>query len=63
MLRQTYEIRANRSTAEKQMEFQRIARKEEIDRTESSFAGNCRLTQKQFHESMRRADKVASKWL
>lgn len=56
-------MRAKRNTLEKQMEFQRIARREEIDRTESSFAGNCRLTQKQFNESMKHADKVARKWL
>lgn len=63
MLRQAYDMRAKRNTLEKQMEFQRIARREEIDRTESSFAGNCRLTQKQFNESMKHADKVARKWL
>ena len=63
MLRQTYDVRANRNTVEKQMEFRRIVRREEIDRTESSFAGNCRLTQKQFNESMKAADKVARKWL
>ena len=62
MLRQVYEVRANRNTVSKQIEFQNIIRKEAIDRTETSLGGPCRMTQKQFNEAMKQADEVARKW-
>lgn len=63
MLRQTYEIRSNRNTVSKKIELQNIIQKEAIDRTETSFGGPCRITQKQFEEAMRQADEVAKRWL
>ena len=63
MLRQIYEMRANRNTEEKQMEFRNIVRREKLDYTETSFGGNCRLTQKQFEFYMKQADEVAKRWL
>lgn len=62
MLRQTYEVRANRNIVEKQLEFRHIVSREELDYTETSFGGNCRLTQKQFENYMKQADTVAKKW-
>ena len=63
MLRQIYEIRSNRSTVEKQIECRNIITKEAIDRTETSFGGESRITQKQFEQMMSDADKVAKRWL
>lgn len=56
-----YEIRVTGNTLEKQIEFARIARQETIDRTESSFAGNGKMTQDQYKQSMKLADEMASK--
>lgn len=63
MLRQAIEMRVSRNTVAKQMKFRDIIRKEAIDYTETSFASNCRMTQKQFEEAMKHADEVAKKWL
>lgn len=63
MFRQVIEMRASRNTVEKQIEFRNIIQKEAIDYIETSFASNCRMTQKQFEEAMKHADEVARNWL
>lgn len=63
MIRQVIEMKASRNTVQKQIEFRNIIRKEAIDYTETSFASNCRMTQKQFNEAMKHADEVARKWI
>ena len=63
MLRQIYEIRANRNTVAKQIELQQIIQKEAINRDETSFYGPCRMTQRQFETAMQQAEEVAKKWL
>ena len=63
MLRQVIEERAKRTNLAFEMHLRPILRREELDRTETSFAGDVRLTQKQFEEHMKHADEVAKKWL
>lgn len=63
MFRQVYESRGKRSNLESEIVFRRIMQREDVDRTETSFCGNIRLTQKQFEDSMKHADEVAKKLL
>ena len=63
MLRQVYESRGRRSNLEAKMALYRMQQRAKLDRTETSFASNARLTQKQFKEYMKHADEVAKKWL
>lgn len=64
MIRQVYESRGRRSKLQVEVALRRMMAREAIDhRTETSFAGNSRLTQKQFKEYMKHADEVAKKWL
>jgi len=63
MFRQVYESRGKRSNLETEMALCRIMERQEIDRTETSFASNDRLTQKQYEEYRKHAKEVAKKWL
>lgn len=62
MLRQLVEERgASLDRLERDMYFARIARELTIDRTETSFGGEGKMTQKEYKEAMELADKLASK--
>lgn len=63
MIGQTYQIRETDAAIKLQMNFQCIAIQEKIDRTESSFAGNGKMTQKTFERNMEIAEEVSSHWL
>lgn len=63
MLRQTYEGRETDTSIELQMQFQFIALEDKVDRTESTFSGNGKMTQERFEENMTIADKVSRQWL
>ena len=62
MSKQKYETRGGKDDAQKQMEFQHIVNREKIDRTETSFAGNGRLSQNKMKKNFDLAQRVSRKW-
>ncbi len=62
MTKRKFKANGGQDAARKQMEFQRIVNCEKIDRTESSFAGNGKLSQEKMKENFDLAQRVSRKW-
>ncbi|MBQ8625951.1 MAG: hypothetical protein IJ419_07315 [Agathobacter sp.] len=61
-LRQMGESRQTSNVRRNIIEFERIAKQNRIDRTETSFAGESRMTMKDLKEAAKRRQELVDKY-